>query len=54
MKPIADYHMHTPLCGHAIGEPAEYVEQAIAAGLEEMGFSDHAPFVHCVDPRDFF
>jgi histidinol-phosphatase (PHP family) len=40
---IADYHIHTPLCGHAEGEPREYVEQAIACGLTEIGFSDHLP-----------
>jgi len=50
MIPIADYHMHTPLCGHAVGEPVEYAEAAIEAGLEEIGFSDHAPFVHYEDP----
>jgi len=50
MNPIADYHMHTPLCGHAVGAPAEYARRAVEAGLEEIGFSDHAPFVHCVDP----
>ena len=49
--PIADYHMHTPLCGHAEGEPREYAEAAVKAGLEEIGISDHAPFVHMVDPR---
>jgi len=42
----ADYHMHTPLCGHAIGTPKEYVEEAIHIGLKEIGFSDHAPMVH--------
>jgi histidinol-phosphatase (PHP family) len=41
-----DYHMHTPLCGHAIGEPEEYVKAAIKAGLREIGFSCHAPMVH--------
>ena len=46
MIPYADYHMHTPLCGHAIGEPEEYVKQAIKIGLKEIGFSDHAPMVH--------
>ena len=51
MIPIPDYHMHTPLCGHALGEPFEYAEQAIKVGLKEIGFSDHAPFVHKVDPR---
>ena len=48
--PIADYHMHTSLCGHAVGEPLEYAEAAIEIGLEEIGFSDHAPFVHYEDP----
>lgn len=38
-----DYHMHTPLCGHATGEPREYVLAAQAAGLTEIGFSDHNP-----------
>ena len=46
MLPHADYHMHTPLCGHAIGQPEEYVRQGIKVGLKEMGFSDHAPMVH--------
>jgi histidinol-phosphatase (PHP family) len=39
----ADYHMHTPLCLHATGEPPEYVQQALKLGLPEMGFSDHSP-----------
>ncbi len=45
MLPIVDYHMHTPLCGHATGDPSEYAEQALARGLKEIGFSDHAPFI---------
>ena len=39
----ADYHMHTPLCRHAVGEPSEYAAQAVALGLTEIGFSDHSP-----------
>ncbi len=39
----ADYHTHTPLCRHARGEPEEFVERAIAAGLSEYGIADHAP-----------
>jgi histidinol-phosphatase (PHP family) len=39
----ADYHMHTPLCRHAAGEPVEYAKQAVAIGLTEIGFSDHSP-----------
>lgn len=38
-----DYHMHTPLCRHATGEPAEYAARAVALGLTEIGFSDHSP-----------
>jgi len=45
MLPNTDHHMHTPLCGHAKGEPSEYAKQAIGVGLEEIGFSDHAPLV---------
>jgi histidinol-phosphatase (PHP family) len=45
----ADYHMHTPLCRHATGEPTEYAACARARGLTEIGFSDHSPM-----PRDDF
>lgn len=51
MLPKVDYHMHTPLCGHAIGQPEEYVEQALKVGLHEIGFSDHAPLVSHEDAR---
>lgn len=40
---VIDYHIHTKLCKHAIGEPFEYCEQAIKNGIEELGFSDHFP-----------
>lgn len=49
--PLSDYHMHTPLCGHAIGNPEEYAHQAIKVGLKEIGFSDHAPLVSHTDPK---
>ncbi|MDP7049814.1 MAG: histidinol-phosphatase HisJ family protein [Verrucomicrobiota bacterium] len=38
-----DYHMHTPLCHHAEGEPTEYAAQAVRIGLTEIGFTEHAP-----------
>jgi histidinol-phosphatase (PHP family) len=38
-----DYHMHTPACRHAVGEPSEYAAHAVKAGLTEIGFSDHSP-----------
>jgi len=50
MNPIVDYHNHTFLCGHAIGEPFEYVDAALKLGLKEIGFSDHAPLVSHEDP----
>lgn len=40
---IADYHMHTPLCGHATGTPVEYARAAVERGLAEIGFADHNP-----------
>ena len=39
----ADYHTHTPLCMHAEGEPEQFIDAAIAAGVTEYGISDHAP-----------
>ncbi|KAB2650198.1 MAG: histidinol-phosphatase [Verrucomicrobia bacterium] len=44
-----DYHMHTPLCRHASGEPADYARRAVELGFTEIGFSDHSPM-----PRDDF
>jgi histidinol-phosphatase (PHP family) len=38
-----DYHMHTPLCHHATGEPVDYARRAVEIGLTEIGFSDHSP-----------
>lgn len=49
MKWPADYHLHTPLCRHATGEPGDYAARAAAIGLTEIGFSDHSPM-----PRDDF
>jgi len=35
--------MHTPFCKHAVGEPAEYVQAAKAAGLLGLVMTDHSP-----------
>jgi histidinol-phosphatase (PHP family) len=48
---IADYHIHTRLCRHAVGDPHEYVERAIELGMTEMGFADHLPFLGGWQPR---
>ena len=38
-----DYHVHTARCGHAGGAMRDYVEAALARGLSEIAFTDHAP-----------
>ncbi len=38
-----DYHLHTRLCGHAVGEMVEYLEEAARKGIREAGFADHLP-----------
>lgn len=38
-----DLHNHTPLCQHATGTPEEYIQKAIALGIDVYGFSCHAP-----------
>lgn len=43
MMKLADMHTHSPLCGHAAGEPEDYAKQAVAAGLAFYGASDHFP-----------
>lgn len=50
MRITSDYHMHTPLCGHADGDPMAYAENAINNGLKRIGFSDHAPLLTHRDP----
>jgi len=39
----ADYHIHTPLCHHAVGWPADFARRAMELGMEELGFADHNP-----------
>lgn len=40
---LANYHTHTIRCHHAEGTEREYIESAIAQGLQILGFSDHTP-----------
>ncbi len=40
----ANYHAHTPRCRHAVGTEREYAEAALKAGMEILGFSDHAAY----------
>ncbi len=46
---LVDYHIHTKLCGHASGEPADYVRTAVERGLAEIGFADHMPLLRIRD-----
>lgn len=36
-------HTHTTRCGHAVGSEREYIERAVQAGIQTLGFSDHSP-----------
>ena len=45
----ANYHTHTTRCKHAWGTEREYVECAIEAGFQVLGFSDHAPYLWDTD-----
>ncbi len=40
----SNYHTHTMRCKHALDSDEEYVLCAIAAGFDEIGFSDHTPW----------
>jgi len=42
--------MHTSLCGHAFGEPEEYVDAARQQGIELVTFTCHVP----LEPDDLF
>ena len=40
---LYESHCHTPLCGHATGEPEEYAAMAELRGLKGIIFTCHAP-----------
>jgi len=46
---LIDCHMHTPLCGHAIGHPEDYVDVACGRGIDLITFTCHIP----MDKDDF-
>ncbi|HEX7057414.1 MAG TPA: histidinol-phosphatase [Bacilli bacterium] len=39
-----DFHTHHERCGHADGTIRDYIEQALANGLDMIGISDHSPY----------
>jgi len=40
----ANYHTHTKRCKHASGTDELYVQSAIRAGFDILGFADHTPW----------
>ncbi|MHA1376838.1 MAG: histidinol-phosphatase HisJ [Candidatus Helarchaeota archaeon] len=40
---MIDYHIHTKLCRHGVGELEDFVKAAIDKGLVEIGFNEHFP-----------
>jgi histidinol-phosphatase (PHP family) len=46
---LPDYHIHTALCKHAVGETPAYAAAARARGIPEICFSDHGPNPHGYD-----
>ncbi|MBR4961900.1 MAG: histidinol-phosphatase [Clostridia bacterium] len=46
-----NFHTHTLRCRHAKGSEREFIETAIAAGMDTLGFSDHAPQIF---PGDYY
>lgn len=43
---IADYHIHTALCGHARGTVEEMIASALEKGFERVGIADHMPMLY--------
>lgn len=41
---LTNFHTHTKRCLHAFGTEEDYVREAVAKGLSQLGFSDHGPF----------
>lgn len=46
---LANFHTHTTRCMHAEGSEEAYVQQAIAAGFDLIGFADHTPWPYKSD-----
>ena len=50
----ANYHTHTWRCHHAEADERAYIERAIEAGYEILGFSDHTPYPFPADHDSWF
>ena len=47
----ANYHTHTFLCKHAIGDVEDYVKRAIFLGYHTIAITDHGPFPKFLQKR---
>lgn len=45
MQFVCNLHTHTHRCRHADPNERAYIENALAGGIDTLGFSDHAPYV---------
>jgi histidinol-phosphatase (PHP family) len=54
---LYESHMHTPLCGHAVGEPEEYAARAYERGLKGIIVTCHGPtpfeWGHCMARKEW-
>jgi len=48
---LYETHMHTPLCGHASGQPEEYARVAVDRGLKGVVVTCHNPLPKPLSPR---
>lgn len=54
MRALADCHIHSELCGHAQGTPAEMVQAIVDAGLAGGVMTEHLPLKTELDPEGIY
>ena len=54
MRRLADCHMHTELCGHAVGTPSEMLHAVVEAGLAGAVMTEHLPLKPELDPEGIY
>jgi histidinol-phosphatase (PHP family) len=50
---LINTHCHSKYCGHGEGEIAQYVDEAAAAGLSLLAFTEHFPLSAAFDPDEY-
>ncbi|MBK5211762.1 MAG: histidinol-phosphatase HisJ family protein [Coriobacteriia bacterium] len=54
MRRLADCHMHTELCGHAVGTPTDMLRAVQNAGLLGAVMTEHLPLKPELDPEGIY